>query len=218
MDADDIMHASKLEKQWRYLQSHPNTDVIACQTRLFPQTAITDGFQEYIRWQNTVLNHQAFIDHRYVEMPLTNPTAIFRKAIIDEIGNYRKGEVPEDYEFWLRALHAGYVFEKIPEVLFDWRDSSDRYTRTSPACSRNAFDNVRAEYLSRDNRLNNNRPIIFCGAGRKTRKRASLLINRGFKHMHGLISIPKRSAISLMASLLLNPIGLQRIVTSTHLC
>ena len=93
MDADDIMHSSKLEKQWQYLQSHPHVDVIACQARLFPRTAITEGFQEYIRWQNNVLNHQSFIDHRYVEMPLTNPTAIFRKAIIDNIGDYRKGEV-----------------------------------------------------------------------------------------------------------------------------
>jgi glycosyltransferase involved in cell wall biosynthesis len=180
MDADDIMYPQKLEKQWLYLLSNPNVDVISCQSRLFPETAITDGFQEYIRWQNTVLNHDDFIHQRYVEMPLTNPTAIFRKAIVDDIGDYKKGAVPEDYEFWLRALNAGYTFAKLPEVLFDWRDSDDRYTRTSPACSREAFDHVRAEFLSRDARLNANRPIVYCGAGRMTRKRANLLIDMGF--------------------------------------
>jgi glycosyltransferase involved in cell wall biosynthesis len=181
MDADDIMHPEKLEKQWQHILSNPNVDVISCQSRLFPKTTITDGFQEYIRWQNTVLSHDDFIHHRYVEMPLTNPTAIFRKTIVDDIGDYKKGAVPEDYEFWLRALHAGYTFEKLPEVLFDWRDSTDRYTRTSPACSREAFDHVRAEYLSRDSRINNNRPIVYCGAGRMTRKRANLLISKGYK-------------------------------------
>ena len=49
MDADDIMHPQKLEKQWQHLQLNPNVDVISCQSRLFPKTAITDGFQEYIR-------------------------------------------------------------------------------------------------------------------------------------------------------------------------
>lgn len=180
MDADDIMHPDKLEIQWQYLLVHSEVDVLSCQAQLFPEQIITDGFLEYINWQNRVLTQQDFQDQCYVEMPLTNPTAIFRKAMFEALGEYRKGEVPEDYEFWLRALHAGYRFEKIPQVLFYWRDSLQRYTRTSPACSRAAFDRVRADYLARDPRLHEGRPLVYCGAGRKTRKRANLMIERGF--------------------------------------
>ena len=181
MDADDIMYPKKLEEQWLALQERSHIDVISCQSRLFPEEEITDGFQEYINWQNAVLTHEDFTNHCYVEMPLTNPTAIFRKSIVENIGNYQSGNVPEDYEFWLRTLHAGYHFEKIPQVLFDWRDSPQRYTRNAPACTRDAFDNIRAEYLARDVRLSSGRPLVYCGAGRMTRKRAKLLINRGFK-------------------------------------
>lgn len=180
MDADDIMQPQKLERQWQTLQQHPAIDVISCLARLFPDDLITDGFREYISWQNQILEHDDFMNHCYVEMPLTNPTAIFRKAIWDKLGNFRSGAVPEDYEFWLRALHAGYRFKKVPEVLFNWRDSHNRYTRTAPACTRQAFDLVRAEYLSQDWRLLQQRPLVYCGAGRITRKRAELMINRGF--------------------------------------
>lgn len=180
MDADDIMHPEKLARQWQQLQSDPAIDVISCQARLFPEPEITDGFRQYICWQNKIIIHDDFINQCYVEMPLTNPTAVFRKTLLDDIGDYRKGNVPEDYEFWLRALHGGYRFEKIPQILFDWRDHAKRYTRTAPACTREAFDHVRAEYLCLDPRLQTNRPLLYCGAGRMTRKRADLLINRGY--------------------------------------
>ena len=180
MDADDIMHTSKLELQWSWIQQNPSTDVVSCQTALFPEDEISDGFLEYVRWQNRIVHHEDFINQCYVEMPLTNPTAIFRSSMIREIGGYRKGNIPEDYDFWLRALHAGYRFAKIPRVLFNWRDSKQRYTRTSPACTREAFDNLRADFLSRDPRMLQQRPIVYCGAGRKTRRRARLMIERGF--------------------------------------
>jgi len=191
MDADDVMYPDKLERQWQQIQEHPQIDVISCQSRLFPEAEITDGFHEYIRWQNHVLTHEDFHNQCYVEMPLTNPTVMFRKSIVDDIGDYRKGNVPEDYEFWLRSLHAGYHFEKIPQILFDWRDSTQRYTRTAPACTREAFDKVRAEYLARDPRLPENRPLVYCGAGRMTRKRAELLIERGFQP-HAWVDIDPR--------------------------
>ena len=180
MDADDIMHPVKLEQQWQELLKHPETDVISCQARLFPKDRITDGFREYMSWQNSVLTHEQFMHQCYVEMPLTNPTAVFRKSMFDHLGEYLKGDVPEDYEFWLRALREGYRFKKIPQVLYDWRDSSSRYTRTATACSRPAFDQVRVNYLCRDVRLQHNRPLVFCGAGRNTRKRAARLIEKGF--------------------------------------
>ncbi len=95
------------------------------------------------------------------------------------LGPYIAGEVPEDYEYWLRALQAGYRFAKLPEVLFDWRESEKRYTRTAIACTRKAFDQVRVQYLANDPRLSTSRPLVVCGAGRITRKRVRLLQEQG---------------------------------------
>ena len=95
-------------------------------------------------------------------------------------GAYRAGAFPEDYELWLRLLHLGHRMEKLPQVLLDWRESETRLSRVSENYSRTAFDRLRADYLSQDMRLNN-RPIAFWGAGRKTRQRASYLLDKGFE-------------------------------------
>jgi glycosyltransferase involved in cell wall biosynthesis len=214
MDADDIMYPEKMSRQWRHLQLNPRIDIISCQAELFPRALISDGFHEYMRWQNNIISHQDFINHCYVEMPLTNPTAIFRRSMVHDIGDYLHGQVPEDYEFWLRALHAGYQFTKIPEILFKWRDSETRYTRTSPACSRQAFDTVRANYLSRDPRLQAGRPLVYCGAGRKTRKRAELLINQGFKP-HAWVDIDPKKLGNKLAGIPV--VGADWIIENRHL-
>ncbi len=179
MDADDIAHPQKLEKQWQYHLDNPELDVIATQARLFPEEEFTDGFQLYMDWQNSVISKYDFRNQQYVEMPLTNPTALFRTGMAQQLGLYKSGNVPEDYEYWLRALYHGYQFAKLPEILFDWRESPDRYTRTAPACEREAFDSVRAEYLAKDDRLYGNRPLVVCGAGRVTRKRVQRLVDYG---------------------------------------
>jgi hypothetical protein len=104
---------------------------------------------------------------------------MFRRASIIAAGGYRHGSFPEDYELWLRLFHHGYRMEKLPEVLLEWRESEQRLSRVSENYSREAFDYIRAEYLSRDRRIHN-RPLAFWGAGRKTRQRASRLIDKGF--------------------------------------
>ena len=43
-----------------------------------------------------------------------------------------------------------------------------------------AFDKIRAQYLSQDRRIQN-KPLAFWGAGRKTRQRARYLLNKGFE-------------------------------------
>jgi hypothetical protein len=71
--------------------------------------------------------------------------------------------------------------EKIPETLLLWRESDFRASRSDSRYSREAFDLIRAEYLSKDPTLQQKKNLVFWGAGRKTRKRTQLLIEKGFK-------------------------------------
>jgi hypothetical protein len=103
---------------------------------------------------------------------------MFRKQRVLDLGAYRDGEFPEDYELWLRLFQAGESMMKIEEVLLDWRESDNRLSRTSSRYSEAAFEKLRAEYLARDSRLQN-REIVFWGAGRKTRQRSRYLIDNG---------------------------------------
>ena len=179
MDADDIMHPERLQKQSAYLREHPEIDVLATRVRLFPAAAIDVGYREYIRWQNECLTPEQIADNIFVEAPLANPSVMFRRLVFDRFGGYRDGMFPEDYEFWLRLHAAGVKLAKLPDVLLDWRDSPGRATRNDPRYSRDAFNRVRADYLARDQRLHSGRDIAVWGAGRVTRQRVRLIEERG---------------------------------------
>ena len=179
MDADDIMAPERLQRQWDYLYENPEVALVGSCVSLFPDEIIQDGFNEYIRWQNACITPQQIADNIYVELPIANPSICFRREVIREMGGYRDGDFPEDYELLLRLHQNGHQMAKLPEVLLHWRDSEGRLTRTDERYSRTAFDRVRAAYLAADPRLKQGRPLVYWGAGRATRRRIAHLVGHG---------------------------------------
>lgn len=181
MDADDLMDERRLELQCAYMQQNPDIDLLGSRVRMFADTAIADGLNEYIRWQNSCLTPQQIADNIYVELPIAHPSLMFRREVVIAAGGYRDGDFPEDYELLLRLHQRGHRMAKLEELLLHWRDGDSRLTRTDPRYSRDAFDRVRAHYLAADPRLRSARPLAVWGAGRKSRKRAAHLLEQGFK-------------------------------------
>lgn len=180
MDADDRMHPERLRRQLAYLRSHPGVDVVGSRVRAFPEEKQGPGMREYLRWQNDILSPEAIAADIYVESPLTQPSATFRRRAVLAVGGYRDGAFPEDYELWLRLVAAGRRIGKCPQILLEWRQREDSYSRTDPRFSRRAFDRLRACYLAADPRLKQERELVIWGAGRVTRKRCRHLMERGF--------------------------------------
>ena len=191
MDADDIMYPHRLAKQYEYMRQHHEVVLLATQARKFPEASIRNGYREYMRWQNSVLSHEDVHRQIYIESPFAHPSVMFRRDSVIAAGAYRHGAFPEDYELWLRLLHLGHRMEKLPQVLLDWRESEKRLSRVSDNYSRNAFDVIRADYLSRDERIHNRR-IAFWGAGRKTRQRVRGLLDKGYEPVAWIDIAPKK--------------------------
>jgi glycosyltransferase involved in cell wall biosynthesis len=181
MDADDLMEPDRLALQSRYLQENPDVDLVGSRVNLFPAALIQDGFQEYIRWQNSCLTPQQIAENIYVELPIAHPSVMFRREAIMNAGGYRDGDFPEDYELLLRLHQRGHRMAKLAETLLHWRDSGERLTRTDGRYRREAFDRIRAHYLAADPRLRQSRPLAFWGAGRNTRKRVAHLLAHGYQ-------------------------------------
>jgi len=179
MDADDIMLPQRLEQQWRYMREHYDVAVLATQAEKFPEEQIRQGYREYMRWQNAVVSHDDIAAQIYIESPFAHPSVMFRRDSIIAAGAYRDGPFPEDYELWLRLFHSGHRMEKLPQVLLRWRESETRLSRVSDNYAREAFDRLRAGYLSRDARIRG-RDIVYWGAGRITRRRVKHLQDRGY--------------------------------------
>jgi len=193
MDADDRMLPQRLQLQYDHLNRHPSLSVLGSQTRLFPDEAVTSGAKEYLRWQNGCITAKQIADNIYMEAPFAHPSVMFRRAVILRAGGYRQGPFPEDYDLWLRLHQAGKQMAKLPHVLLEWREGAGRTSRTDPRCSRDAFDRLRAHYLSKDPLLLQRRgQLVIWGAGRRTRKRVRHLLDRNFRPMAWIDIDPRK--------------------------
>jgi glycosyltransferase involved in cell wall biosynthesis len=180
MDADDVAYPAKLEKQFRFLEENPCVDVVSCLVH-YEGGAKNQGMRAYVDWVNSFNDHDSIVLNQFVESPVVNPTALFRKTTVEKYGSYRQGNFPEDYELWLRWIECGAKIHKINECLFSWHDSDMRLTRTDERYSINAFYEIKSVYLN--NWLKMNNPfypkVAVWGAGRKSAQRLKFLTKLG---------------------------------------
>lgn len=145
MDADDVSHPGRLDRQLRHLREN-RLDVVGGRVRIVDQDGRpVPSLQRYERWANARSHHEEIAAYRFVETPVINPTALVRREVF-ELG-YRDGPIPEDYDLWLRAFAAGYRFGVLPEPVLDWIDGPGRLTRTDDRYLPAAFDRARREHL-----------------------------------------------------------------------
>ncbi|MCB1741291.1 MAG: glycosyltransferase, partial [Gammaproteobacteria bacterium] len=178
MDGDDLMHPRRLELQVACLQADPGLGLVASRVRAFPRDHIGVGMRAYLDWQDGCRTAEQMALGIYVEAPFVHPTVMFRKSVVAAAGGYRGGDFPEDYELWLRLQSLGVRMHKLNRALLHWRQHPHSASRTDPRYRREAFDRLRVDYLRRDPRIGS-RPLVFWGAGRRTRRRAALLMQAG---------------------------------------
>ena len=102
MDADDVSLPSRLRLQSEFLKNHPDHGAVAGRVVHVGDPEKTGGFKRYVEWSNSVCSYQEIFLRRFIEAPIVNPTAMWRRSIMEQHGMYRSGPFPEDYELWLR--------------------------------------------------------------------------------------------------------------------
>lgn len=192
MDADDVSYPGRLEKQVEFLEKNPEYGLVGSKVSYIPHNSNTEGFRRFISWVNSFCTSAAIEDFRFIEIPVINPTIMFKHILVEQHDGCRHGDFPEDYEMLLRFLNAGVKMAKLPEPLLEWHDYSQRLTRTHNRYTSEAFFRVKAEYFSKwSEKKNAMHPHVWVwGAGRKTRQRAKLLENNGII-IDGFIDIVK---------------------------
>lgn len=192
MDADDIADTKRLELQIQFLTENPKIGFVGSHVKYVPHNENTAGFQRFVDWANSFHTSEEIELNRFVEIPVVNPTILFRRELFEKHGGCLDSDFPEDYEMQLRYLAAGVKMAKLPEPLLEWHDYSSRLTRTDERYSTKAFFKTKAKYFKKWSELNNpfHPNIWIWGAGRKTRQRARLFENEGLK-INGYIDITK---------------------------
>lgn len=183
MDADDWSHPDRLKLQNEFLDLNPDYGAIASLAKHISHSEFTGGMERFVEWSNSVTTYKEISDNRFIELPIVNPTAMWRRETAQEHGMYLLGSFPEDYEMWLRWLDKGVKICKLNKVLLHWYDSDNRLTRTDSIYSDNSFYSIKTKYLAKW--LKKNNPfypkVAVWGASKISRRRARLLESHGIE-------------------------------------
>lgn len=192
MDADDIAHPERLTKQYSFLLKNPEIGFIGSDVKYVPHQSNTGGFRRFVNWVNSFHSVEEINLKQFIEIPIVNPSIMFRRELFKKYGGCLDGDFPEDYEMQLRYLAAGVNMYKLQEPLIEWHDYSTRLTRTDERYSTEAFFKTKALYFKKWSEEHNPfHPTIWIwGAGRKTRQRSTFLQNAGLQ-IAGRIDIVK---------------------------
>lgn len=179
MDADDLAHPQRLEKQVALLEERADISVVGCLVECFPREEVGEGFRIYEEWLNGLIRHEEIGREIFIESPIVHPSAMVRREEIIELGGYQEHGWPEDYDLWLRYFVAGRRFAKVPEVLLYWREHPGRMTHTDSRYSVENFLRAKARYLI-DGPLRGRDALIVWGAGKTGRRLSKHLIRGGW--------------------------------------
>lgn len=147
MDADDIAHRTRFEKQVEVLESNSNIGLCGTNYRTFGK---------YSKLNIKPENNKDIGDHFIVESPIGHPTVMIRKAILFKYSLKYNENYPhaEDYKLWLDILKHAELYN-IQEFLLEYRtfdnQISSRYNKEQGLTSKK----IRKEYLKYIFKINN---------------------------------------------------------------
>lgn len=124
MDTDDISKPERCEKQLRYFEQHPETDIVGGDIaefigdesnivgkRMVPQT--NAEIREYMK-KRCAFNHMS---------------VMYKKTAVEAAGGYQDWFWNEDYYLWIRMWLNGAAFGNTGTVLVNVRTGEEMYQR-----------------------------------------------------------------------------------------
>jgi glycosyltransferase involved in cell wall biosynthesis len=164
MDADDISHPERFERQLAHLRAHPDDALVACRAEAHGDHA-GSGTLRLHAWQSSLMRHEQMMADLFVDAPFPHDAVMMRRSALSAAGGYQDHPWPEDFDLWHRMARAGQRFAKVPEVLLAVRDHPGRVTRTRPEASGAALLRARVHHLLLGP-LSGTRSVVVWGAGK----------------------------------------------------
>jgi glycosyltransferase involved in cell wall biosynthesis len=116
MDADDIAHGNRFERQIEMMESQPDIDVCFADVNVMSEKGRIICVRRVPSGLKAILSLLPYINY------FSHPTAMFRTSSFRKIVGYNelflKGQ---DWELWQRMVAQGMRLEIIREVLLDYR-------------------------------------------------------------------------------------------------
>ncbi|WP_421427810.1 glycosyltransferase [Limosilactobacillus fermentum] len=127
MDADDIAHLDRLEKQIRYLLDN-HLDFVASNVNDMNEAGQMLGTgTKYPTTDRKIKKYLKYGD------PMPHPSWLVKKVVYDQLGGYHDILSCEDYEFVIRAAQVDVNFGLVSEPLINYRINAKGITQTNKA-------------------------------------------------------------------------------------
>ena len=114
MDADDISHPERLERQYAYVQRFPDCSLISCWVRYISDEG------RFLRIGGHNPDHYDYL-LLFTPAGIFHPTVLYKKSAVMQAGLYGK-KYAEDFNLWCKLVRE-HKFVIIPEPLVDYRSS-----------------------------------------------------------------------------------------------
>lgn len=130
MDSDDISRPNRFEKQLNFMASHPEISVVGAGMQEFDENGEWGAERLYPLTDKNI--------RKYIikANPIAHPTAFFNRNIFDNgvkyDERYRKNQ---DLKLWFDLLSNGYKLNNIPDILLEFRRTTDTYSKRSSKIS-----------------------------------------------------------------------------------
>jgi hypothetical protein len=116
MDADDISHPERLQRQVEFLRRNPDIAVVGSAMTLIDADGARIRDIDYPQEPRDVA---AFLD---TGSPLGHPAVMMRRDLVRQAGGYREIlQFAEDYDLWLRLDAQKHLMANLPDRLLSYR-------------------------------------------------------------------------------------------------
>ena len=117
MDSDDISVPERFEKQIRYIETHPEIDVLGSCIAEFDQSPV----EEHKRIRKVYEKHADIVKMGKKRNPMNHMTVCIKKSALMKSGSYETVLLLEDYYLWMKMATKGCRFANLDEVLVNVR-------------------------------------------------------------------------------------------------
>lgn len=132
MDSDDISSPFRFERQVRYLQLHPDIDVVGGAIQEF------DNRCECLTIRHYPLTHEKAVRYLLRASPVSHPAVMMRMRIFHGGLSYdERFATSQDIALWFAVVSRGFRFGNLDEVVLSYRREDTFYRRRSKAKARN---------------------------------------------------------------------------------
>ena len=134
MDSDDIAAPNRFELQERFLEEHPEIDIVGGSMQEF------DDEHECLNVRHYPQTHEEACKYIVKACPLAHPAVMMRKRMFDERLQYdERYRMSQDIKLWYDAILAGYKIANLPDVCLYFRQQGDVFRRRSRVKAWNEF-------------------------------------------------------------------------------